>query len=432
MDLIQISIIIVLTIVVMFAPPRWSLLGLMAGVLYLVQGKANIVFGLNIYPVRFLEMAGFTRVIARRELASLKLNKIDSAFLLLYGYTTIVFIMRSAEGIQYQIGQAVDALLCYFTFRALVGDIEDFRLFLRGFSVLLLPFLFLVLLERYIGYNPFGFVGGHFEIKFFRDGVPRCMGSFRHPVLMGSIGASFLPIYIGLWFSKKDRIYALLGIGICLCIVYLANSGGPLTATAVGIVGWTIWLARRKLFWIRRTLLIIFALLALLMNAPVWYVLARVSSITGGDGWHRSYLIDISIKNIDKWWLAGMPILETAEWFPYIVVSGGADITNQFISFGITAGIVAMFLLIFLLIKAFQSLGKALTEVRVGHSSAYPVEYLLWGLGVMLSVHIINWLGVTYFDQFYVIWFLHLGAISSLSHAYRNSVPNAFIVTDGR
>ncbi len=36
------------------------------------------------------------------------------------------------------------------------------------------------------------------------------------------------------------------------------------------------------------------------------------------------------------------------------------------------------------------------------------VEFLLWGLGVMLLGHIANWIGITYFDQFYLIWFINL------------------------
>ena len=43
------------------------------------------------------------------------------------------------------------------------------------------------------------------------------------------------------------------------------------------------------------------------------------------------------------------------------------------------------------------------------------LKYFLWGLGVMLSVHIVNWINVSYFDQFRVIWFLQLAIISSLS-----------------
>ena len=43
-------------------------------------------------------------------------------------------------------------------------------------------------------------------------------------------------------------------------------------------------------------------------------------------------------------------------------------------------------------------------------------EFLLWGLGVMLAVHIVNWFGIIYFDQMYVIWFMQLAAISTLSY----------------
>ena len=36
----------------------------------------------------------------------------------------------------------------------------------------------------------------------------------------------------------------------------------------------------------------------------------------------------------------------------------------------------------------------------------------------MLTVHIANWFGITYFDQFYVVWFVQLAAISSVSASY--------------
>jgi hypothetical protein len=37
-------------------------------------------------------------------------------------------------------------------------------------------------------------------------------------------------------------------------------------------------------------------------------------------------------------------------------------------------------------------------------------------LGAVLTVHIINWFGIAYFDQMYVIWFMQLAAVSSLSN----------------
>lgn len=391
---------------------------MISGVLYLIQAKGYLVFGLNIYPVRFLEIAGCVRVMARREFSFNKFNQIDGVFVLFYSFTSIVFLMRSTEGFAYQIGIAIDASLCYFIFRGMIWNIDDLKWFLRMFPNLLFPFMILLLVERIKAYNPFGLMGASFDIQFFRDGVPRCMGSFRHPAIMGTLGASFLPLYIGLFLTKIDRIRALFGIALCFGIVWLSNSGGPITAVFACMIGWGFWFMRKKFFLVRRSLVVLIVLLALVMKSPIWYLPARISSITGGDGWHRSYLMQMAISHIDKWWVAGMPILETRDWFPYYVASGGADITNIFISFGITGGILSIILFIYLLTKTYQNLGKALAAVRFEHSPLIRDEYLLWGLGVMLFVHIVTWLGITYFDQFYVIWFMQLAAISSISEDY--------------
>ncbi len=32
-------------------------------------------------------------------------------------------------------------------------------------------------------------------------------------------------------------------------------------------------------------------------------------------------------------------------------------------------------------------------------------------------MHIVNWFGVCYFDQIYLVWFMQIAAVSSLSHA---------------
>jgi len=156
-------------------------------------------------------------------------------------------------------------------------------------------------------------------------------------------------------------------------------------------------------------------LLAIVMKAPVWYLLARVSSVTGGGGWHRSYLIDVAIQHLDQWWLAGMPITETRTWFPYsLPTTGGADVTNNFISLGLAAGLAAIALFILLLQRTFSNLGHALQVVRSSSAEPGETEFLLWGMGVMLCVHIFNWFGITYFDQTYVIWFLQLAAVAGL------------------
>lgn len=419
MNALGASILALLMFLVLLASRRWALLAMMAGVLYLTQGQEIDVFGMNLYAIRILSFGGFCRVLVRRELSFSKLNGIDKLFVLTHGYRTIVYIMHSNGSPIGAIALMVDATFCYFTFRALMNDIEDYTWFLRGFAILLGPYVVLVLVEMLTNHNPFAGMGwpGVIENYYWRGDRLRCIGSFRHPSLLGTLGASFLPLYISLLFTKKNRIYAYGGIGFCLGIVFLSNSGGPLTYAAIGMVGWLFWAVRTKIFIIRRMIMVMLLLLAFFMKAPLWYLPAKVSALTGGDGWHRSRLMEVAFEHFDEWWFGGMPILGTKDWFPYNVMAGVADLTNYYLDFGINAGVAAMVIFIFLLIKAFRMLGQALAVVHSKSPTPGESEFLLWGLGVMLVGHVFNWFGITYFDQTYVIWFMQIATISTLAQA---------------
>lgn len=416
MNAIGALILVFLMLVVLLLPRRWAALGMLAGVMFLVGELAVDVAGFNLFPVRFLELAGFARLLIRKEISFSKSNNIDYALIVLYCYTTLIFLLRSSEGQAYQIGLAVDAMLCFFTFRSLIISVSDFKRLLLDFSILLVLFVALVLVESFTAHNPFSLLGANPNVFDFRNGVPRCRGSFTYPDLMGTVGASFLPLYIGMFFANVGKKRAILGIILCAMIVVLSNSGGAKSAAAVGVVGWLIWRMRNKMSMLRRGLVAVLVLLAMVMKSPIWWLPARASDIVGGDGWHRSELIDRAITDLDKWWLAGMKITETRHWFPYVLAAtGGADITNQYLIFGLAAGVVSIVLFIFLIVQSYNSLGRALSVVRSDASVPKGAEMLLWSLGVMLTVHVVNWVGVSYFDQIYVVWFMQLSAISSLS-----------------
>lgn len=416
MNPIGITILLFLVVVVISAPRKWALLAMMAGVLYLTEGQELQVAGFNLFAMRFLELAAFGRILLRRELSFLVFNRVDRAFVLLYSFTTIVFLLRSGEGQAYQVGLAVDAFLCYFTFRALVRDLEEWRWFLRAFLILLGPYVVLVGLERVTGHNMFASMGGVADGTWLREGKVRCWGSFRHPSLLGTLGAAFAPLYIGLAFSRADRRNAFIGIGLCLAVIGLTNSGGPIGALAAGMAAWLLWRVRTRMHLVRRIMACSIVLLAMVMKAPIWYIIMHVSDITGGDGWHRAYLMDMAYQHLHQWWFDGMPIAGTHDWFPYnLPGTEVADITNQFVSFGIQAGVGAIVLCILLLTRAFSDLGRALSAARASLGEQNDVEPMLWGLGAVLTTHIVNWFGITYFDQTYVIWFMQLAVVSTLS-----------------
>lgn len=413
------SILIVLIFMVLGVSRRVALLGMMAGVIYLTQAQ-QIDLGINCYAIRFLEVAGFIRVMSRGEFSFSQLNNVDRAFLWVYGFTLVVYLLRGGEGAAYQTGIAMDAFLSYFTFRGLIGEADDFRWFLRAFVILLAPFALLVLFESVSHYNLFTVLGGiNGGDHWMRKGRPRCFGSFRQPVTLGMFAASFIPLYLGLACEKRERIRGLAGLGLCLLVAWASNSGGSMSGAAVGLFCWVFWRFRLKMRKVRWGIVAMIIALAMVMNSPIWFIFARASAFTGGDGWTRSFLIDQALNDLGRWWFAGMPILETKGWFPFsLEANGAADITNQFISFGLAAGVGAIVLFIILLKRAFSHLGRALAVVRGDPHSSKEDEFLLWGLGVMLVVHIIDWFGITYFDQMYMVWFMQLAAISSLAQAF--------------
>src|SRR5258708_36009516 len=106
---------------------------------------------------------------------------------------------------------------------------------------------------------------------------------------------------------------------------------------------------------------------------------------------------------------------ETSNWFPYHLVGaagGGADITNQFVSDGINAGLIGLFLSVLLVVRCFQKLGCAIDSVRGIEPAA---EKILWGLGATFTGSIAILFSVTYFDQMHVFWYFFLACISTVT-----------------
>jgi hypothetical protein len=430
MNAVSASILIVLLLVACFGSRRWALLAIMAGVFFLSQGHAVEAAGLRLFPIRFVVAFAFIRVVARRELAWSRLNRIDGTLLLLYNYSALVWILRSSELEAQQFASAVDPTLCYLAFRGLIRSLDDVRWCLGAFVVLLIPFTALIYTERLTGQNAFLIVGGYPQL-YFRDGVARAMGSFRHASLMGSIAASLLSLYIGLALGGKRRVASALGAVLCLGLVVLSNSGGPMTSAAAVFLGWSLWSFRERMRLVRWVALAVVLVLLVFMQAPIWYLPFKISSVVGGGGYHRSLLMERAWQHLDQWWLFGMDVRDTGVWMPYVLdaIGGGADMTNQFLVFGIRAGLLAVALIVGVLPLGFIAVGKLLAAARASGERTSADQLLIWGLGVSLFVHAVSWLGCSYFDQSWVIWLMHLAAISSALQAAESTAPEHSIAS---
>jgi hypothetical protein len=416
MNAIGASIFSVIAVLLLFGNRRIALVGMMAAVLYLPQQQAFDFAGANMTGIRLLELVALLRIFARRELFVIAWNRIDALFLIAYGFTMSTYLLRSDTGQFEMIGSAIDATLCYFTFRSLLRNQDDLEWFLRSLVVLIIPFLVLLTIELNTGKNPFAALGTWASWVELRDDRPRAMGSFRNPSLLGTLGASFVPLYIALLVAGGKKRLATLGLLACGFVIAASNSGGPISAAAVGILGWLCWPLRAHMHILRRALLITFCALALAMDAPVWSLIERVSFLSGGSGWHRAHLLTMAYRDIDMWWLIGMPVAQTRDWFPYVLgLTGTADITNTFVDFGLKAGVGAILLFVYLLVLAYRRIGQAL-DASAFSKPMGGARFMLWGLGCTLAVHVATWFSITYFDQIAVVWFLQLAMISTLSH----------------
>lgn len=427
MNAIGATFLTIVCLLVLCARRRVALLAVVAGVLYITEVQTIQVGGFNFFAHRIIELVGFIRVVCRKEIRFKGFYRIEKFIFLLHAYVAVVYLLRSSEGQAYVIASNVDAILAYLVFRGLIADLDGFRWLLRKLLLLLVPYTILLLREAATGHNWFEIMGklaqdGHW----IRNGRPRCLGSFREPGLLGTLGASFLPLYIGLACDRATRKAGLLGIVISLLIVVVSNSGGPASCAIVAVAGWVAWRFRTRMQALRRSFVVIIGALAVVMKAPVWFLLARISAFTGGSGDHRAELIDRAVHFLPSWGFFGMRLELTKDWLPYYnEVTNSVDMTNWFIALGLNAGILAPIFLIVVIAMAFSRLGKAMEQLRLGAVTEPGAECLLWGLGVMLAVHVSNWLGIIYFDQFYMIWGLHLAAIVVASADIINRAQSA-------
>lgn len=406
--------------IVLCAPRRWAILGVFVSVCYITQGQTLNVGGFNFFAQRIVLLAGFIRIMARGELKSLKSNKMDWALLAYVILSTITVGIRTGVWKE-TVGTAYNILLTYFVFRSLITSWEDLQELLPKLAILIVPLALCMVYESRTGINVFNAMGGQ-GAEWSREGRFRCIGSFRGPHTAGIFGATLVPLFAYMYFRpdrRDQRGIAIIGLIAATAITYASNSSGPLMAYLCGLVGLAFWPLRKDMKRVRWGILVTFIAYALLSKAPVWYIFSKISDITGGDGWSRSYLMDQCFNHMSRWWLLGTD--NTGDWASTQMPWGGADLCNIFVSCAAEAGMGGLILMILLMVWGFQYLGWALQKARETQPQS---EGLFWTLGCVLFAHINALLEVTYFDQLFVVWWGVLAIISSISSNLLEQAPS--------
>jgi len=406
-----IALTLIFVVSVLFLPRRLAALGVIASVIYITQGQAYTVAGFHMHAVRIVLLAGIVRILSKGEFRGLKRNKIDWAFMAFAVSVNLVPILRerTSEVAVYRLGCFYDIFLSYWVFRGLLTNWEETEKFFAGLAFLIVPMALEMIQENFTHRSLFESFGGIGELTI-REGRPRCQGAFRIGITAGIFGAVLIPVFMALFRFRGRGLAATVGLLSALVITYTSNSSGPLMAALCGFVAWIFWPMRANMRKVRWGIVLVLLSLHLTMKVPVWFIFSKMGALTGGDGWHRSYLIDRFIHFFPDWWLLGTK--DTSQWMPTVLADGNADITDLYVAAGINGGLLALVLLIMMLVRCFRYLGLAMRQFRTQGSEA---EVFFWGLGGALFAHVVTLFSVTYWDQLYVVLWGTMAIISSVA-----------------
>lgn len=406
--------VVVLGIIMLFVPRKYAVIPMSIMACFVASAQRIVVIGLDFDLLRVLVIFGWIRVFMYRETKGFVWKSLDIVLLLWAFSSTITYTLLYADMTAFinRLGFMFDAVGMYFLFRILVRDWNDLFTIIRAVTIISVPVALAFLIEKSTGRNMFSIFGGVPEITLIREGKLRCQGAFSHPILAGCFWASLLPMIAASYFSSaKWRVSTIVGLISCGVIIYACASSTPMMAVAVSCLGAAMWFLRHWMRFIAIGTLVFLAALHVLMKAPVWHLISRIDLVGGSTGWHRYYLIDQAVNRVGEWWLLGTT--STAHWG-----WGMSDITNQFVLEGVRGGIATLALFVLSLVIAFLNVGRIWRSVP--HDRAKIV--LGWSLGVALFVHTMIFLAVSYFGQIYMIWYLLLAIIGSLTPAKVNRI----------
>lgn len=400
---------IVAIVLVLFLPRKYVIVPVLLLIFLTPLGQQMYVGGVHWLVSRIIILTGLIRLLwmkrgPKKQLMAGGINSIDKAF---FGYvlfealSTVLLYMQS-QALVNQFGFLIDTLGAYFLLRCLIQDEEDIYRSLKCLAVLALVIGISMMREQLTLQNAFGLLGGTRLTPEIREGKIRSQGVFQHSILAGVFAAVLIPLFFLLWKNGKAKVLAAAGFVGATVMTWTSQSSTPLLAYVAGLLGICLWPIRKKMRNLRWGLVIAILLLAMVMKAPVWFLIAHIDLTGGSSGYHRAELVDQFIRHFSDWWLVGTKDASTWGWDMW-------DVQNQYVDAGETGGLAGFVFFIALISRSFARLGNARKCVNGDKNQ----EWYLWFLGAALFANCLAFIGSNYFDQTRISWFLLLVIIST-------------------
>ena len=390
-------------------PRKYAVAALLAPVFLIPLGQVVVVGGVHLTAMRLLLPFAWLRAYQlhrSEEPFPTVLNSIDKAVIAwsLFLSAAIVLLYMEHQALINRIGALYDQLGSYFLLRNLLRTRADIQRLIRVFALLVVVFAVLMTYEHFAQQNLFGLLGGVSTAPEMRGDVARAQGPFQHSLLAGTFAATLLPLFVWLWIDGAFPVTAALGLFGATVMTIASWCSTPVFAYAAAVCAMALWWFRRVLSLFRWGLVIALLSLHLVMKAPVWWLIARVSVTEGSSGYHRAWIVDQFINHFGDWWLIGDRKFDQWGWRTW-------DLCNDYIPNGVQGGLITLSCFIAILVFAFQAVGKA----RARGAGQGRGEWLPWLLGCALFAHTIAFFGISYFDQTRVAWFALLAMISAVT-----------------
>jgi hypothetical protein len=419
-NLLGLIITLLMSILIVLVPRKYAPIPILITACFITLGQRIAVAGLDFTMFRILILFGWVRLTLRGEIRRLKFNTIDKTLIwwLLVSVVTSAILWRTFGAFIYSMGFVYNAAGTYFLFRILIQDFEDIKRIIKCLAVIVVPLVLAAFFESVTGRNVFAIFGGVPEFTPLRDGKVRCTLSIGDAILTGTFAATLMPLFVSLLFDKGfDKKLGFFGVVASTIITVLARSSGPIVAYFLEIVGFMTWPFRKKMRAVRWGILAGLFALHMLMKAPVWALMGRISEVIGGHGYDRVEVINAAISHFGEWWLIGTKY--TAHWGLTILVidPNSGDITNQFVSEGIGGGLLRMFLFIAIIVYSFRAIGRAMQATE---GQSLSTRICVWSMGVALLGHVASFMSVSYFSQIVVLWYMLLALISCCDRIFNN------------
>jgi len=374
---------------------------LLAGLLIIVREQV-VIAGLHFMIYRILILAAGIRLVTsylmvERESFRWRLTSLDKCLVVWALSNAIMYtiLWREVGALVNRLGFLYTTLGAYFIFRYFIRDREDVIRTIKVLSCVTALIAVVMIAEQLTGKNPLAVFGGVSTYAVVREGRIRAQGPFLHPIIAGTVGATLIPLFIGLWRQgKKNRLAAGIGVVSATLMTITSASSTPMMTYGAGLLALCLWPVRRYMRVFRWGVVLSVITLHLVMKAPVWYLPQRIGDLMGGSGWHRSALLDTFIRRFGEWWLIGTQ--NNANW--------GYDMwdaINAYVDAGIEGGLITMLLFSAVLVYAYKKIGAARRMAEPSPRNAF----LIWSLGAALFAHTVAFFGITYFDQSAIAWY---------------------------